>query len=278
MAYAYAYTNALTNLGAAAFTNSVGTNDSTRARMSDTRMDKRYNMGASVASGSTIILDFGAAVALKGIALLNTNFAVQWTDAAVRIRAATDAAITTSVVTAKAATTLNSTAPKNKDHVLQFTTVTKRYWELTFTAGGSFSNASIGEIFAYETVTQLSRKSIYGGGEKEEIKTAGVDYENGNSRSFYLGGPVRSKRLPFQDLTSAEREELAAMWRVLKGEATPFLWIDSYEATAVAAAVAEQEVTYGRLKMPDFEWSENDYLLYQPPELHIRSLGREVGS
>ena len=43
----------------------------------------------------------------------------------VRIRGATDAAITLGVVTAKAASTLNTAAPYNRDHILQYTAITK---------------------------------------------------------------------------------------------------------------------------------------------------------
>ncbi len=281
MAYCYAITNLLTGLAASAFTNSTGNNDSTRARLNDGRMDKRYVVNSSVASGSTIVIDFGTAVAATGFALLNTNCAVQKSDAAVRVRGAdgfTAGTINTNIVTAKAATTLNSTAPKNKDHVLQFPIVTKRYWELTFTWTGSVANFAIGELWAFQGQTQISRKSIYGGGEKEEMKTASIEFDGGNTKAYFKGGPIRGKRLPFQDLTGAQLAELQVMWRAAKAEANPFLWIESYESSAAAAAVAEQEVIYGRCRLAEFEWSETDYLLYQPPEVVIRSLGREVGA
>lgn len=277
MAYCYATSNLLTGLAASAFTFSAGPSDATRTRLNDTRMDSRFTASAGT-SGQTCIIDMGAATALTGFALLNTNCAVQKADAAVRVRGATDAAITTSVVVAKAASTLNSAAPKNKDHVLQFASVSKRYWELTFTWTGTVTNFSIGELWAFNAQTQLTRKSIYGGGESEEIKNAQVDFYSGNSRGYFLGGPVRELQLPFEDLTASQREELAILWRTVKNGAAPFLWMPSYEATATTAAVAEQEVVYGRLQVPTFKWVENDYLLYQPPELIIRSLGREIGS
>lgn len=278
MAYGYAITNWLQGLAVGTFTFSAGTGGATRSRLNDGRMDARYTNGALTASGVTIVIDFGSAQTLVGIALLNHNSAVQKTDAAVRVRAADDAAITVNVVVAKAATTLNSTAPKNKDHVLQFAALLKRYWELTFTWTGNVGNWAIGEIFAINATTQLTRKSIYGGGESEEIKGVQVEFYNGNSKGYFLGGPIRELQLPFADLTLAQREELLALWRATKNGSTPFIWIPSYEATATAAANAEQEVIYGRCQMPVFKWQENDYQLYTGQELVIRSLGREVGS
>ena len=59
---------------------------------------------------------------------------------------------------------------------------------------------------------------------------------------------------------------------------TPFLWIESYEAVSTAAAVTEQDCIFGRLRLPEFEWSWVDYNLTQPPELTIASEGRERGA
>lgn len=279
MSYAYSYTNLCTGLAASAFTwSGAGLNDATRSRLNDARMDKRYVHSASAANGLNVIIDFGGAVALTGFALLNGNCAVQKTDATAGIVAADDAAFTVNGVVAKAASTLNSAAPYNKDHVLQFIAVTRRYWKITFTWTGSVLNFALGELFAFNAQTQLSRKSIYGGGENEEIKSATVDFYNGGRRSYFLGGPIRSQVLPFSDLTAAQRAEQATLWRGVKGPTTPLLWIDSYEATAVAAAAAEQAVIYGTLDVPTFTWKEHDFALYNPGDLVIRSLGREIGA
>lgn len=282
-AYAYAYTNRCTGLAASAFTWSAGMlNDATRARLNDNRMDSRYVAG-NPATSVSVVIDLGSALAVDGWAVLNSNAAVQKT-CTLTIEAADDAAITVNAVTAKSATTLNVTAPRNKDHVLQFGVVTKRYWRLTWATTGSWTNFAIGELFAYYTTlsvgtTRLSRKRIYGGGEREQIITSALDFGNGNTRSYFVAGPVRSKRLPFSDLTEAEREELMQMWRRVKAGATPMLWIESYEAVSAAAANAEQEVVYGRCMLPDFAWSEPDFNLFTPDsEIIITSLGREVGA
>lgn len=279
MAYAYATTNLLSGLAAGAFTWSAGTGGATRSRLNDGWMDARYNNGDS-ASGITLVIDFGSAVSLSGIALLNHNAAVQKSDAAVRVRAATDAAISVSVITPKVATTLNTAVGLNKDHVLQWaTSATKRYWELTFTWTGTVSQFSIGELYAFVAQTQLSRKSIYGSGDRPIIKTAEVEFYSGGSNSYFQGGPIRVKRMMFSDLNPTARAEMLAMWTATKGSATPLLWIESYEAVSTAAAVTEQEVVYGRLKqLEELDLPENDYQLYTPSEFVVESLAREIGS
>lgn len=276
-ANAWVVTNRLTGLAASAFTFSAGANDTTRARLNDGRMSERYVNGASVASGLTCVIDLGSALACTGIALLNTNCAVQKTDAAVRVRAADDSAISVNVVTPKAASTLNTAAMKNKDHVLQFASATKRYWELTFTWTGNVTNFAIGELVMFNAQTQLSRKAIYGKKEGRDFRVSEVEHYNGGSTSYFEGGPLRTKQLPYSDLTPAQLEELFAILTATNGGATPFLWIESYEATGTAAAVAEQEVIYGKAA-PEFNFSEPDYDLLTPNELVIRSLGREVGA
>lgn len=278
MAYAYAYTNLCNGLAASAFAWGSGPSDATRARLNDGWMDDRYIVGAAVASLEYVIIDFGAAITLTGIALLNHNAAVQKADAAVQILGADDAAITVNVVLAKAGTTLNNVAPKNKDHVLQFAPVTKRYWKILFGWTGTVANFAIGEIFAFNAQPQFSRKSIYGGGEAPEMKVASVEFYNGGGNAYFQGGEIRVKRLPFSDLTLAQREEQLTLWRAVKGSTIPFLWIESYESTAAAAAIAEQEVIFGNLKVDTFAWTEPDYQLFGTPDLIVRSLGREIGS
>lgn len=276
--YAYAVTNLCTGLAASAFSWNGGTNDSTRSRLNDGKMSEPYVNGASVATLRAVVIDFGSAVTLTGIAILNSNCAVQKTDARVLVTGADDAAMSVNAVVAKAQTTLNSTAPKNKDHVLQFGAVTKRYWQLFFAWTGNVTNFQIGEIFAFNAQAQLTRRAIYGDGEGRTFKTAEVEYYNGGTRGFRLGGPVRSLRLPFSDHTDAQNEALYTMLAAVNGGASPFLWINSYEAGALAAANAEQEVIYGRITSPEFAFSVPDYQLFNPNDLLIKSLGREIGA
>lgn len=282
MSYAYVVTNLCSGLAASAFVPSAGLADSTRARLNDARMSSRYVNGSPVTSLSMTI-DLGSAIATTGIAVLNSNVAASGlvTGTTLRVRGGTAAAsglVTAGIVTAKAATTLNTAAPYNKDHVLQYASITKQFIELLWTYTGTATSFSIGEIWAFNAQTALTRKSVYGGGEDEEIRSADVEFYNGGSRSSFLGGPLRSQVLPFADLSLTQRQELATMWRATRGPVTPFLWMDSYEATATAAAAAEQQVIYGKLQKGVFSWKEIDYLLFTPEDLLIRSLSREAGA
>ncbi len=278
-AYAYAVTNYLAGLAAADFTfSSVPAN---RGYLFDGRMDRVSRYTGTAASGFNVVIDMGSAVDLAGIAILNHNFCVQKADAAVLIEAADNSGMSTNKVTAKALTTLSHLTLQNKDHVLQFATVTKRYWRLTFSWTGSVTNPAIGELFAYRpaSVVTLNRKGIYGGiGEKADLMLATVDFPYGDSQSLYLAGPIREKLLRFSDLNATERNQLRTMWLATNGPLTPLLWIESYENVATAAADAEQDCIYGRNEQPSHHWTEGDFALYQPDDFSVRSLGREVGS
>lgn len=280
MANAYAVTNLATGIASTAFVFSAGLADTTRARMNDARMDKRYVNGSPVTSLSFTI-DLGSAIQTSGIALINHNFGTPALASTVRVRGGTAAAaglVTAGIVTAKAATTLTTSAPYQKDHVFQYTAITKQYLEVLISFTGTATDLSIGEVFVFNSQVQLARKSAYGGGESEEIRSASVDFYNGGSRASFIGGPIRTLRLPYSDLSSSEKDEQMTLWRAVRGPVTPFIWIDSYEATGTAAAAAEQRVLYGKLEIPSYEFTENDYQLYTPGDLMIRSLGREVGA
>lgn len=276
MTHAYAVTNKVTGLSATAFTSSSGPSDSTRAALNDGRMDRIFTC-TSASGGVTIVIDLGSALSIAGWAVLNSNIATASGTPTLRVRGADDSAITTNVASAKAASTLNTSAPKHKDHVLQFAATTRRYWELTWTWTGNFA-LSIGELFAYATPTTLTRKAVYGSGEGEFYKLARVDLANGEPRAVLLNGPVRRLALKWKDHSASEIAELRTMWRATRGPVTPFLFIPSYEATATAAAASEQEVIYGRLLAEAFDFTQPDYNLYEPPDLVVSSLGREAGS
>lgn len=283
MAFAYATTNALSALSASAFTPGSGPSDATRAYLNDGRMDRQYVFTAA-ASSNTLVIDMGSATTLRGLAILNHNLVDSVAPRTIKIEAADDAAITINAVTAKGTTTVtddgSDTNPTNKDTVLQFAAVTKRYWRLTFAwDSGSFA-LKIGELFAYASSTQLSRGQVDGSGETERmVVTNPVELQTGDTRFGFLGGPVRTKHLRSDStLSTSERKELLTLWRLLRGPVTPFLWIESYEASASSALLPEQDCIFGRLALPDFAWTWSDYNLSQPPELVIRSLGRELGS
>jgi hypothetical protein len=271
--HAYAVTNSAGSLGASAFvwSNAAATN---RTYLNDGRMDQRFSVG-SVATTVNVVIDFGAAVSLTAIALLNSNIASA-TAPTIAIAAATDSGITTSVVNPKSATTPNTTAPQHKDHVLQFTAVSKRYWRITWAWTGSFT-VQLGEIFACTTVP-LTRYTTFGHGERQEIIRTQFDGSLGESRGHFLGGPYRKKTLPFADLSATERTELLTMHSACYGGASPMLWCHLYETGSTAAPAAYQDCIFGRLEDAETGWDESDFQRYEPDSFAIRSLAREFGS
>jgi hypothetical protein len=282
-AHGYAVTNLLTGRAAGDFVWSNGATTN-RTYVCDGRMDKLQVVGASVASGINVIIDLGAAAIVRAVAILNSNAAVQKTDAAVAIDISSSATFASDVTAIKLASTLNSTAPFNKDHVLQTanTAVSKRYVRLTWTWTGSVTNFSIGEFFIFvkpaATYPQLARRSIYGSGETHEAIVAQQRMQYGETRGLFLAGPVRQLDLQWDDLSATERDELYAMHAASSFGARPLLWVQSYEASALAAAAAEQECIFGRIVDPQFQWSHKDFAIYQPGGFSIRSLGREAGA
>jgi len=245
--------------------------------LQDNRMDKVVNFGPQDLSSDTldIDIDFGAAVALGGFAILNQNFSTVGCNCTVIASAASDYS---SPVTAKAATPLYGTAPRSKDHALQFPTVTKRYWRLRFDNGDAVT-PYIGEVWAFGASVTLPRGSIYGSGETEEFFGPEVDFSNGNKTAFLLGGPLRTKNYQFADLSLSDRDAFLSLWRSTKGFTSPFLWLEDIESTNVAATAAAQECIFGRLELPQFAWAQDDFGIYQPGSpFNIRSLGREVGA
>ena len=274
MSHGYAVTNALTSLAATAFTWSSAYTTG-RDRLNDGRMDVPAASGSSAqASGQTLVFDLGSAQALVGIALLNHNLASG--ACTVRVRAADDAAITTNVVTAKAASTIVTTEPNQKDTVLQFPSVTKRYWELTFVHTGT-KIVTVSEILALAAITALSRTTEYGTGEEERYVLNQNTSKTGTVHSTYLAGPLRSRTLPFKDLSTTERDELLTMFRATKGGNANLLWVEFIESTATAASSEAQECIWGKIA-PSLTWAEDDFHLFNPSGLQISGLGREVGA
>lgn len=277
MGFAYATTNQATGLAASAVTVTTGAGpaDDTRLYLFDGKLAGQYTLTAGTTT-EVVRINLSSAKAVSAVAILNHNIAALG-GGTITIRAATDSGFTTGVVTPKATTTINTTAPKHKDTVLQFASVTKQHWEFTFTH--SLSTAlKIGELFFAAASTQLTRGQTDGSGERERFITSEVEMQFGQVQSLFLAGPVRTKRIRMQDFTAANLAELQALWRATKGPVTPFLWIESYEAVSTAAAATEQDCIFGRLRLPEFEWSWVDYNLTQPPELTIASEGRERGA
>lgn len=275
MSSGYAIANALSGLAATAFTWSSAFTTK-RGRLNDGVMDELAAGSSSAqASGQTLVVDLGSATALVGFALLNHNLASG--ACTVRVRGADNAAITVNVVTAKAASTINTSAPYQKDTVLQFPSVTKRYWEFTFVHTGT-KIVTIGEVLAFTSITTLTRQTIYGAGESERYIQNRVETMTGNMRSTFLAGPIRTKQLPFADLRgTSERDELMAMWRATQGGVANLLYIDLIESTATAATSAAQQCLWGKLQ-ETLAWTEGDYLVFGVDGLVLVGQGREVGA
>ena len=275
MSSGYAITNVISGLAATAFTWSSAYTTN-RARLNDGVMDELAASASSAqASGQTLVINLGSATALVGFALLNHNLASG--ACTVRVRAADDAGISVNVVTAKAASTINTSAPYQKDTVLQFPSVTKQYWELTFVHSGT-KIVTIGELLAFASITTLTRQTVYGAGEGERYIQNRVETMTGNMRSTFLSGPIRTKELPFKDLRgTSERDELMSMWRATQGGVSNLLYIDLIESSATAATAAAQQCLWGKLQQ-ELGWNEDDYLLFGVNGLTLVGQGREVGS
>lgn len=277
MAHGYAIGSALTGLSTTAFTFTNWT-PSNIAFLNDGAMDRACTTGASTGSTRYITIDFGTARSLVGFAFLNHNLATWSLGAVQSIDAADNSAITVNAVNAKAGVSYNdiNDAPNNKEFVLQFPAVSRRYWRIAFISTTTEA-LRLGEILALTSVTTLSRLAAYGRQSSEFYAVNRTESSTGNVRSTYLAGPVRSLRLPFVDMQgTSQREELMAMWRATNGGASNLLWIETVESTTGAATAAGIECVFGKLQ-PALSYRETDYTIFDVDALELRSLGRDVG-
>lgn len=273
MTYAYATVNLARGLAASAFTVAGGAADATRSYLNDGRLDRQYPGNAS--NVSNIAVDLGSSQEVRGFAVLNHNLG-GFTSPSVSAVAANSSDFVTDYVVIKNSTTMVTTAPKNRDTVMQFAGgVSRRYWALNFAWTGT-QTPRYGEVFLYGAPTVLTRGFTDGTGEAEEFITVAAAMRTGDMRTTFLAGPVRSIRLRAQDYTSSNNAELAAMWRASRGGAVPVLLIPSYDPSSAAATAAAQDVMLGRLGA-EYSWAYSDFDLVQPPEMVLRSLGRAVG-
>lgn len=277
MSYGWAVTNALASLAASAFTFTSGPNDDTRLYLRDRRMGKQFVCTAA-SSSVTITVDLGTATSLKGWALLNHNLASFGSAITVATSAADDSGFSVGVVTPKSTTTLDFTRPHDKDFVLQFPAVSKRYWRLGISWTGT-KTLKIGELFAYSSVTTLSRKDIYGASsDGAAIRVAQAESDNMEPRAYLLAGPQRTKKLSFSDLSDSERAELEAMWLAAQGPVSPVLFVTDVNETTSAATASEQDVLFAKLDLDAFVYNFTDYSRFGVPALTLRNLAREVGA
>jgi hypothetical protein len=272
MSHGYAVTNAVTGLAATAFTwSSAYAVD--RNRLNDAIQDRLAASGSTAqASGQTLSIDLGSAQSLAGFALLNHNLASG--ACTVAVTAGTDGI--TYGTTAKAASTIVTLAPNQKDTVLQFPAASFRYWRLTFVHTGT-KIVTLGEVLALASITVLTRTTIYGAGEEERYVVNQVESKTGHLRATFVGGPIRTKLLPFKDLNPAEKAELRAMWAATRGGVSNLLWIEFVESTSVAATADAQECLWGKIA-PMFGWKNNDFRLFDEIAFRLVGQGREVGS
>lgn len=274
MSHGYGITSSLTGLAATAFTWSSGYAVS-RNRLNDGLQDE-LAAGAATAqtSGQSLKFDLGAAGYLSAIALLGHNLASG--ACSVLVEASTDNFVSdTSMV--KSLSTVPTSAPNDRDLVLQFPAVSRRYWRLTFTHTGS-KLITIGEVLALASVTALSRQAAYGAGESERYVLNRVESTTGQMRSSFLAGPIRTKTMSFKDLQgTAQRDELMGMWRATRGGNANLLWVDFVESTSTAATAAGMQCLWGKLQ-ESLGWTEGDYNLFGVDGLTLVGQGREVGS
>jgi hypothetical protein len=282
---AFATTNALSALAAASYTWSNAYAGSDRAYVNDGKLDRRVVVGSPTTS-IDVIIDLGSAVALRGIAILNHNFATLGSGVAVVVRSDSAAGMGTAA-TVKTSTTLttslfsySSREPRNKDHLLAWgTTTARRYWQLQFSWTGTITNFSIGELFAYTSITSLTRHSQYGSDDNaEQTLSTEVTTLSGDRRSNFLAGPIRQKRLVWGDMTSTQRDQLLALYREARGNVSNVLWATGYIESGAAASSAEQDCMLGHLGSPDFASPQHDYNLFNPSEFVLTSRGREIGA
>jgi hypothetical protein len=270
---AYATTNVLAGLAAANFTPGSGPADATRGYLNDSAMAAQYVFTAA-AAGNTLVVDLGAPVTMIGFGILNHNLATM-ASPGITILGADDAGFTTGVVMPFSPTTVPTTAPSQKEFCAIFNPTTKQYWKLTFGWTGTYA-LKLGELFAISAavggLTTLSRGSVDGSGETETLLLNSEQMQTGNIKVAFLAGPIRSRHWKTVDFTAAQRDELLALWRAVKGPVTPFLWLEA------AVAGACNDCLFGRLQLDAFAWTWADYNLVQPPDFVLVSEGREVGS
>lgn len=275
MSSGYGITNLLTGLAASAFTWSSGyTTD--RDKLNDGKQDEvAAGSSSAQASGQTLTINLGSAQAVAAIALLSHNLATGACTVAVTY--ADDSGFTTGTGTAKAASTINTSAPYDKDTVLQFPSVTKQYWRLTFVHTGT-KTLRLGEVLFFGSLTTLSRQSAYGDGESSIFPQNRVRTDTGAERATVLAAEIRTKRLDYKDLRgTSERDELMGMWRAALGGARNLLFVDLISSSATAAAAEAMQCMWAKLA-PSMGWTQDDYALFTITGVTLTGLGREAGS
>jgi len=275
MSSGYGITNLLSGLAASAFAWSSGY-ATDRDKLNDGKQDEvAAGSSSAQASGQTLTINLGSAQAVAAIALLSHNLASGACTVAVTY--ADDSGFTVGTGTAKAASTVPTAAPNDKDLVLQFPSVTKQYWRLTFAHSGT-KTLRLGEVLFFGSLTTLSRQSIYGDGESSTFPQNRVRTDTGAERATVLSAEIRTKRLNYKDLRgTAERDELMGMWRATLGGARNLLWVETIESAATAATAEGMQCIWSKLGA-SMGWTQGDFLLFDITGIVLTGLGREAGS
>lgn len=228
--------------------------------------DSRRDVVATVASTTSPLylnLDLGSAKTLKGIALLNL-YATQ--ALSVEIFSDTTAGFP-AAVSRFAATALPTAWPDSENVYIRPTQVSARYWRVALTWSGSAA-VSLGELVATSIETSLTRGYVYGDSEQTNIPTLEFESRGGMVTREVTGGPRRTKRFAFSDLTRAQRTELQSMWFAAACGSRPLLFVDALgtagDVTQLTDTAVQQSRCIAGLLEPSFGWTESDYRLYDP--------------
>lgn len=272
--HAYAVTNLCAGLADSAFTWLDGSTTN-RSFLHDGVMSQVFS-ATSRSSGNYVIVDLGAALPVNAIALLNSNI-VSALNPGIYIKSADDAAITINVINNKLTTTPNGQWPRDREHILQFAPASKRYWQINWQWTGVFT-LTLGEIFMASTI-QPQRYTVYGWSEQPKILRTVFSGYTGETRASQRGGPLRYLKLPFQDLSEAERNDFLNIMKAAAGGTLPMLWCRQFDNGSVAASNDQQDCVLGRLMQPSdaWGWTEFDFQRFNMDAMELQSLARDVG-
>ncbi len=269
--HAYSVGSRFRSLAESAITLSAG-NAANKGRLIDGRVDRQYE--STAITNLNIDFDFGSAVSLQGIALLNHNL-----DGAALssflIRSADDAAFSVNANTVFSNTTLRAT----NVFCVHSSTTARRYWRITINHSGSY-NKKIGEVYAVAAtggttpITALSRRVIYGNGGSQSFRTTFAESPYGRLMGGVLSGPLKSRRLLWEDLTLSQKNEILTMHAAANGNGSDLLWVEDYDGTAHSTS---QECYFGRFMEDELQYTESDYGLYSGLGLTLREQTRGVG-
>lgn len=272
---AWSATNHLDGLAVSNITWSSGYTTN-RDRLYDGRQDApAFGSASPVASGQSLTINFGSARAVPGIALLNHNLFTG--SCTVEVRAADDAGFSVNLVVAKAATTINTQFPYERDTLLQFPPVTRQYWRIIFTHSGT-KQIQIGELVVLPYLLTLTRNSVYGGHENDlQSKQIRNESEVGSVRVARIAPPLRTVNFNFVDLQGeSQLNELVAMWNATEGGAKGNTLLAEYvDSSSSAGSAASQRCVWGRLQ-PSWGWGDTDFNVFGPKPFELKQAARGV--